>query len=95
MVMVRYTGSLPVSFAGRIGYREPGDVFGLSDEESESFVHRTDIEVVDESASQPHDTLAEAQGEPETLAETPAEPVTPAPAPEPTQDATPEVPASS
>lgn len=93
MVMVRYTGALPVLFAGRVGHHEPGDVFGLTDEEIESFTSRADIEVVDESASEPQDTFTEAEGEPVV----PAEPVTgPEPAPTtPAPTETPEAIASS
>lgn len=61
MITVRYTGVTPTLFAGRVGYREPGDVFGLTDEEAEAYTHRSDIETVEDA-------------EPAPPAETPAAP---------------------
>lgn len=98
MVKVRYTGVVPTLFAGRVGYHEPGDVFGLSDEEAEGYIHRPDIEVVEEpepepeQRSEPQDGAAETAEEPVAVAKPVADPA-PQPTTETAAEPAPETPA--
>lgn len=52
MTTLRYTGEYPTTFAEfRIGMVEPGDEFGVPDDQAETYTRRADIEVVESAES--------------------------------------------
>jgi hypothetical protein len=48
MTMLRYTGTVATNFAApRLAGIEPGDVFGVPDDEAETYLRRGDVELAD------------------------------------------------
>lgn len=78
MTMLRYTGTVTTNFAEpRLAGMEPGDVFGVPDDEAERYLRRADIELADLPVDEPEAEQA-ALPAPES-----ALPPEPAAAPEP------------
>jgi hypothetical protein len=72
MTTLRYTGNGPTTFSDlRIGMVEPGDVFGVPDDQAEAYTRRADIEVVEGAGATP-DAITEPEGAPEPQDEAPA-----------------------
>lgn len=84
MTTLRYTGNGPTTFSDlRIGMVEPGDVFGVPDDQAEPYTRRADIEVVEVAEATP-EAATEPQSAPEPQDETQA--------PDPVADAAPAAP---
>lgn len=72
MTTLRYTGDGPTTFADfRIGMVEPGDEFGVPDDQAEAYTRRADIEVAEGAEATP-DAVTEPEGAPEPQDEVPA-----------------------